>query len=79
LQQELNLDVAVRTVQRDLTENNNLAYLKRKKKPEITAINREKRLQFSRDYHTWKEEWENVIFSDEKQFNLDGPDGWGYY
>lgn len=28
---------------------------------------------------TWTKEWERVVFSDEKKFNLEGPDGYAYY
>ena len=28
---------------------------------------------------TWNEAWHNVIWSDEKKFNLDGPGGFSYY
>ena len=28
---------------------------------------------------SWEKEWYKIVFSDEKKFNLDGPDGYQYY
>ena len=41
---------------------------------------REKRLEYARKYQTMStKEWRNVVFSEEKKFNLIGPDGFQKY
>lgn len=70
---------SVRTVQRILKKSPHIRRLKLKKKPVLTARHKENRLQFARQHIQWGETWKRVVFTDEKRFSLDGPDGCRYY
>jgi IS30 family transposase len=75
----LGLQITERTIQNYLNDSGCLIYRKMQSKPPLTPTHRQNRLNFAINYVRWKEEWHNVIFSDEKKFNLDGPDGFHYY
>jgi transposase len=79
LRDELNLDVHRSTVYRHLHHSDHLVLRKLNSKPRITDEQKAKRLQWAQAHMTWSEQWKRTIFSDEKKFNLDGPDGWSYY
>ena len=39
-----------------------------------------KRVEWANKYCVWNaQEWSKVMFSDDKKFNLDDPDGFAYY
>ena len=41
---------------------------------------KEKRLEYAHQYQTMSaKEWQKVVFSDEKKFDLDSPDGFQQY
>ena len=69
----------LRTVQRVIKNCGYLVHKKIKRKPQLRLHHQENRLNFAKQYMSWTEEWRSIIFSDEKRFNLDGPDGFSYY
>jgi transposase len=73
------LPLTKRRVQQILSSHPNLNYEKRAHAPVLTTAHKEKRLEFARKYFNKDDVWAKTIFSDEKKFNLDGPDCLQYY
>ncbi|KAK9680285.1 Transposase [Popillia japonica] len=64
-------NASVRTVQKLLRSCQHLKRLKMKRRPALKEFQRTARLQFAQAKMGWTYEWQTVIFSDEKKFNLD--------
>lgn len=75
----LEINASVDTVRRVIRKAKHLKRLKLKKKPPLNNQRKDSRIVFARNHMTWKAEWHTVVFSDEKRFNLDGPDGFNFY
>lgn len=76
---ELDLPISKYQVSRILKGTNHFKYTKRMTKPALQPRHQEARLEWAKKHVHWTTEWTNVVFSDEKKFNLDGPDGFSYY
>lgn len=79
ISREVTVPVSKSTVHRRLQVSKLLAYRKMRRSPKLTKRHKDARVQWARNHMNWTDEWLSVLFSDEKKFNLDGPDGWAYY
>lgn len=76
---DMDLNVSKETIRKVLVKSPNIQFRKKLVKPPLTEQHKQKRLVWAKDRVTWVENWKNVVWSDEKKFNLDGPDGFAYY
>ena len=80
MQTSLYLNITSRRVRQNLNASTNFEHRKRKIAPALTKYQKQKREEWVKEKVKWNDKnWSNVIFSDEKKFNLDGPDGSQYY
>jgi transposase len=57
----------------------NIVHEKMVSAPQLKPQHHATRATFADAHQTWTKQWNYVIWSDEKKFNLDGPDGLSYY
>ena len=67
------------TLYRVVTKADHSKYLKRKSAPKLKEEHKCSRMDWAKKHMSFGLKWHQVIFSDEKKFNLDGPDGYQYY
>lgn len=77
---ELGNTLSVGTIHGILSKFPYLSWCKRIGQPPLKDSHVSARLDFAQKYMSWGDkEWKRVVFSDEKKWNLDGPDGYQYY
>ncbi|ORD93226.1 TC3A [Enterospora canceri] len=76
---EPHLNVHYSTVYRAIVNDGGCKWTRRLRSPPLDIEKRNARKQFAYDHAHWVAEWRSIIWSDEKRFKLDGPDGMQHY
>lgn len=76
---QTNLPVCQRTILNVIHESDFMKWEKKDKKPNLSLEHKLARQEFAKTHMTWDNKWLSVIFSGEKKFNSDGPDGSNFY
>ena len=79
IKSDLKIPGSLRTIQRQIKKLPNIRRKKMLRKPKLFQHHKNARLKWAKYHGTWTKKWHSVCFSDEKKFNLDGPDGFSYY
>lgn len=75
IRSDLDLSCSSRTIRRRIKELGILKYRKMSRKPVLKAHEKARRVDWARARLHWQTRWKKIVFSDEKRFCLDGPDG----
>ena len=79
LKNNLQLDVSKTTIFRTLHQAENLKFIKVKQKPRLKKPHKNQHLRWAKTHIRKATNRENIIWSDEKNLNLDAHDSYRYY
>ncbi len=72
------ISVSKNTICRQFLETGTMIHFKVKIKPALKPQHKSQRMLWARNHMSYEPKWQSVIFSNEKKWNLDGPDGAGH-
>ncbi|GBL94113.1 Transposable element Tc3 transposase [Araneus ventricosus] len=69
------LQISKNTVHRRIIESGYMFHEKVARQLPLSKLHISKRLQWARNHMSYGDKWMAILFSDERKWNLDGPDG----